>query len=329
MFTSKEQIEASLWAAGVSAPRAAALAAKAKPCVRLETALLADGESIPLGATRIGGHPDLPAGMGWPYRKPYPDAADRIAETEATIENIRAGNEAALAKASPYASSREKVEAQAKHLIDLIAPVAEPRPLAFVAQIDLVGIQAVQSLDPDLPVSGRLLFFYDAQQQPWGINPGDSAGWSVLYDITDPAGLERLTPPRSPGPSGAATGFAALRCHGRAEWSPVPEDQVLLAIPDRSDPDRARLADWYGDRYGKLLDRRDWHAHQAGGHPDQIQDGQPPGKRGEDWVLLMQIDSDDRISMTWGDSGMLYVWIRRDDLRARQFDRAWVVLQSL
>ncbi len=36
----------------------------------------------------------------------------------------------------------------------------------------------------------------------------------------------------------------------------------------------------------------------------------------------MQIDSDDRNGMLWGDSGMLYVWIRRDDLRTRRFDRA-------
>jgi uncharacterized protein YwqG len=29
----------------------------------------------------------------------------------------------------------------------------------------------------------------------------------------------------------------------------------------------------------------------------------------------------------WGDCGMLYFWIRRDDLARRDFSGAWVVLQ--
>jgi uncharacterized protein YwqG len=31
--------------------------------------------------------------------------------------------------------------------------------------------------------------------------------------------------------------------------------------------------------------------------------------------------------MGWGDEGQLYLWMRRDDLRARRFDRARLVLQ--
>ncbi|OWJ65820.1 YwqG family protein [Inquilinus limosus] len=322
MFTSKEQIEASLRAARVSAARAAALAARAKPCVRLEAIVLAEDETIPLGATRIGGRPDLPAGTAWPVRPPYPDAADRIAETRATLENIRATNEAALARNSPYAWSSDKVEAQARYLLDAIAPVAEARPLTFVAQLDLAGIQTVQPLDPDIPVAGRLVFFYDVEQQPEGVNPEDSAGWVVLHDTADASTLSRIVPP-----SDAVSSFRPLRGHGRAAVSPVPEEEAFPS--DRSDPDRASLVEWYSDRYDALLGRIDWRAHQAGGHPDQIQLGPQPGRKAEDWILLMQIDSDHRSGMTWGDSGMLYVWIRREDLQARRFDRARVILQSL
>jgi uncharacterized protein YwqG len=31
--------------------------------------------------------------------------------------------------------------------------------------------------------------------------------------------------------------------------------------------------------------------------------------------------------MMWGDAGCLYYWIRAEDLRARRFDRAWMILQ--
>ncbi len=47
-----------------------------------------------------------------------------------------------------------------------------------------------------------------------------------------------------------------------------------------------------------------------------------------DWVLLLQIDSDeDNCDMMWGDSGRLYLWIRQDDLAARAFGKSWLVLQ--
>jgi uncharacterized protein YwqG len=43
--------------------------------------------------------------------------------------------------------------------------------------------------------------------------------------------------------------------------------------------------------------------------------------------FLLQVDSDDAAGMMWGDAGMLYFWIRDDDLAARRFDRAWCVMQ--
>ncbi len=42
---------------------------------------------------------------------------------------------------------------------------------------------------------------------------------------------------------------------------------------------------------------------------------------------MLQVDSDDEAGMMWGDAGMLYYWIRDDDLAARRFDRAWCVMQ--
>ena len=45
------------------------------------------------------------------------------------------------------------------------------------------------------------------------------------------------------------------------------------------------------------------------------------------WLLLMQIGTDEKAGMGWGDDGQLYLWIRRDDLRAQRFDQARLVLQ--
>lgn len=47
-----------------------------------------------------------------------------------------------------------------------------------------------------------------------------------------------------------------------------------------------------------------------------------------DWRLLLQVDSDQRFGITWGSAGMLYFWIRQQDLASGNFNNCWVVLQS-
>jgi uncharacterized protein YwqG len=46
-----------------------------------------------------------------------------------------------------------------------------------------------------------------------------------------------------------------------------------------------------------------------------------------DWRLLLQIDTDNDACMMWGDCGTIYYWIREEDLRARNFDKSWLILQ--
>jgi uncharacterized protein YwqG len=48
---------------------------------------------------------------------------------------------------------------------------------------------------------------------------------------------------------------------------------------------------------------------------------------GKDWILLLQLDSDDNTEMMWGDSGMLYFWIKKEDLKKRKFENAWMISQ--
>ncbi len=50
-------------------------------------------------------------------------------------------------------------------------------------------------------------------------------------------------------------------------------------------------------------------------------------KTATDWKLLLQIDSDDEASMMWGDVGTIYFWIREADLRDRKFEHSWFFLQ--
>lgn len=45
------------------------------------------------------------------------------------------------------------------------------------------------------------------------------------------------------------------------------------------------------------------------------------------WTLLMQVESNEDIGMMWGDVGRLYLWITNEDLAARNFEKSWLILQ--
>jgi uncharacterized protein YwqG len=47
----------------------------------------------------------------------------------------------------------------------------------------------------------------------------------------------------------------------------------------------------------------------------------------KDWQLLLQLDSDDNLDLMWGDSGMLYFWIRKQDLERHDFSNVWCEMQ--
>jgi uncharacterized protein YwqG len=349
MFQTREEIRASLLEAGVSAARAAELSAKAKPCVWLETSSVDDERVIPLGATKIGGRPDLPHGMTWPYRPPYAAAEKWIADAASSAERIKITLAEARAANSSYAMSQEQLDSTLAALRERAALSAQVRPLSFIAQLDFAELDRVDELDRDIPRVGRLLFFFDAEQQLIGF---DSAGWDLSYNTAASADLIRADPPQDLISSPERTYFEPLECASRFGTSIVPLWGYDYPIARVDDPDHDAFADWY---FKPLADVPHGFAasydHRVGGHPHQIQNdmqfdlqliasglsltpenyhgvtAEKMRAGGKDWVLLLQISSDDKNGMLWGDSGNLYVWIRRDDLRARRFEKAWVILQ--
>ena len=51
-------------------------------------------------------------------------------------------------------------------------------------------------------------------------------------------------------------------------------------------------------------------------------------KGASDWQLLFQIDSDEeQLGAMWGDVGRVYFWIRRQELKERDFSNVWLSLQ--
>lgn len=244
-------------------------------------------DDLPIGSTKLGGRPDLPPDVSWPGWHGH--------------------------------------------------------PLAFLGQLNLADLHGFTSA-ADLPTRGLLSFFYDAYEQPWGLGPDETGGWEVIYLPHPTSDLHRRRAPRS---LPEASRFAPCSLHLYEAVSLPPSDSPLLDALDLDDEE------W--DRYHDLLfERLEFHPHatlhQLLGYPDPIQGdmhlhltsrqhlagtfdldadvadrGLTPNAA--DWQLLLQLDSDDRAGMMWGDCGRLYFWLHRTDLVQRTFDRTQLVLQ--
>jgi uncharacterized protein YwqG len=79
----------------------------------------------------------------------------------------------------------------------------------------------------------------------------------------------------------------------------------------------------------------------ANGLYDEVDDYDDPRVKAlepsaKNWRLLLQIDSDEEYKdgeeeeereMMWGDCGLLYFWIRLEDLQNKNFEKTWLIEQ--
>ena len=221
-------------------------------------------------------------------------------------------------------------------------PHRDSRPMGFLACINLADLP--RALDW-LPETGRLLFFYDLEEQPWGFDPKDRGGWEVFYSEVQPSPDDT----KAEVPPGLKAEFI-LKTRGmdfEASKLPPSWEEDVLSPLNLTDTEQDELIDYRSSLYGEGA------SHQIGGYPDPIQSpemvlecqlvsnglycGDSSGyqdpraeelKDGvEDWRLLLQMDSDDDLDVMWGDVGTVYFWIREDDAKQKDFSKAWLVLQ--
>ncbi len=248
---------------------------QSKESMVMKSAAVPD-DSVPLGASKLGGFPDLPASLAWPKWK--------------TGE------------------------------------------LSFVVQVNLAELPE----NDMLPRSGLLSFFYDREQSAWGFDPQHKEGFRLWY-FPETSRLIRVRAPKG----------SSFPC-ARLSFEP------FLSLPDPSVVGDLVLDLENDEIYNEFLEKYhgDEPRHQVLGWPRVIQNqmelecqlasnglyvgnasGYQDPRRKElepgapDWILLLQIDSDDKTEMMWGDIGTLYVWIRYPDFKQRNFDKAWTILQ--
>ena len=223
-------------------------------------------------------------------------------------------------------------------------PALNGVPMSFIAQIRLSDLNNLDAAK-DLPKTGLLSFFYDAQQQTFGDKPSDRDGWAVIYhaETSIPAPFTRLPMPDA---LPAEARFQPCALAFRSEWTlptdPAGESPSLDMTDDEQSKYETLLAN-----YPTPDDHASIH-HRLLGHPNTLQDdmrsqcqlmsngvSSASDPRAatllndtSKWRLLLQVDSDENAGMRWANNGMLYYWIDQDALATHRFDATWLVLQS-
>ncbi|WHY79791.1 YwqG family protein [Neobacillus sp. WH10] len=215
--------------------------------------------------------------------------------------------------------------------------------LTFLAQINL---DEAKSFDVDniLPEKGVLYFFYDIIEQPWGFDKEDNGCFKILYFDGENSELTRSNYPEITDEYFPLQSFKMEFFQHHT----LPEDPECLDLDEEE-------TDNYWDFRSQVMQPYDEHenafpAHYMLGEPFNIQNdvfeeiiyygnedkyGPDGWKKNEleisaksnELVLLFQIDSDDDLDVMWGDAGMLYFCINKNDLQAKQFDKVEFILQ--
>ncbi|WP_424213318.1 YwqG family protein [Streptomyces sp. BI20] len=231
-------------------------------------------------------------------------------------------------------------------LPDLPADVPWPHweghgPLSFVATLDCAALSAAGDTGLALPASGALLLFHfdgrvdDGDAFVGPDEPESRPGARILHVPGDAVTATRPAPEELPPyPEAPLRGVPGLTALGGYD----PRVRAAFGLPRVIGRDETHPL--YAEAFTDALYELSQDVHRVGGHAAPIQNPVEwelaHGLLGPDtpwndpatdaeaaaWVPLVQIDTDDRADMMWGDAGALYWLIRPADLAAGRFEEA-------
>lgn len=269
--------------------------------IRLNQTPIAE-DKIKIGQTKIGGLPDLPKNFAWVVER------NTVVTDEQKILFFN------------YKKKKTTIKS-----------------LSFIAQINLAEIAPLDS-ENLLPKSGMLYFFYSAEQEVWGFDNSDKNKFKVLYfegNINElartayPIDLpeySRFKPcavtaaPEISFPPYEHEVYQEFQAQERDKfWTEIYEDGNINKVLGYSDNIQSEM-----ELECELVTNGLYCGDSTGYNDPRANELAPNAKN---WRLLLQIDSNEKNEMMWGDCGRLYFWIKIDDLVNRRFDKSWFALQ--
>lgn len=252
-----------------------ALAALAQDAIAIHR-IVTDEQAIPVGGSKLGGRPDVPAHFRWPE--------------------------------------------------------ANGIPHSFIAQINLAEAKpfAPTGLLPD---AGMLYLFIDLYSMTstndtfWDEEIYRVENWTdrFTYYDGDVARLHRATLPRfliDRSDADLPLHFPPCSVSFRRELTLASDYDHRVHALGLSDEESIAYGNFYWEH--EVVDGAHVSRHQLFGNARYIQHSfNEPG----DWYLLLQLDWDKEAQLNFGDAGVVHLWIRREDLEARNFSRMHFDLQ--
>ena len=262
---------------------------------------IARKEKYKLCGTRFGGKPDVPSNFVWPYF-------------------------------------------EGKGLANTVAN----RPLTFLAQFNCEDLSKYDT-EHLLPEHGILSFFYETDSQCWGFDPKDK-GCARVFWFED---TSVLSPAEFPEDMEDDFKFPMVKIKMSEEVSYPSEDDFSSIFPSEGG-----LDDWE-DVFEKATGKSIYDVNDGSrflGWPDVIQNSMfvecdlvtrgyylgdgwrnvPKEIRKEaeetaydKWRLLLQLDTVEcgDFCLMFGDCGHIYFYITKEDLKAKRFDKVWLLSQ--
>ena len=258
-------------------------------------------ETYKLGATRFGGKPDVPADFVWP-----------------TYEGEGYDH------------------------------VVKERPLTFLAQFNCAELAKFDK-EHLLPDHGLLSFFYETDTQCWGYDPKDK-GCARVYWFED---ISALSSADFPADMEEDFKFPMVKIKMDSKITYPSWQDFSEVFPEEKDYDA--FDEVWAERMEDDSKEMENNSQLLGcpfviqnsmfSECDLVTQGYYLGngwikipkeirQRAEDsahdrWVLLFQLDTVecDDFELMFGDDGLIYFYITKEDLAARRFDRIWLILQ--
>lgn len=279
--------------------RADEIMAEVRPSIHLTLRYDVEEADIPIGASKMGGSPDVPEGFEFPkWNFQY---------------------------------------------------------LSFIAQIRLSDAKPFD-LEDLLPETGMLYFFYENNQYIEHIHQMQdhpTGPYCVVY-VPDETGLRRIPHPISQYRSISVYYYKIETVETEVyqtcpivfeqEWTPLSEGQPGSRQRPLPFPSTEHDRYWGHDSWWSAVEHELAEPmHRLLGVETDIQfqysmmnDASKAWNlgTGDDWILLLQVDSQvfernyHKPGFEWGDNGVIYYCIHKDDLRARRFDRVWLHFDS-
>ncbi len=249
--------------------------------------------TLPLGRSKIGGHPDLPKAMPWPHRE---CGSERIPLSFLCQINF--------AEVKPYDQGNELPEDGILYLF-YDCDEEDGMPWGF---------------DPQ-DGEGKEVIYYTGSlgSLERKTAPEDLDYYGRLFDACSLEFSARMELPN------------LFSIYG--EMNPLAEEdeEAYFSLMDELEgQSQVKLLGHSDNMQGSMENECEYIAH--GFSTCTSDEYETARAMGLDegclrWKLLLQLDSNEDARMMWGDCGLLYLWITEEDLKNQNFDHTWLILQ--